>query len=85
MGGQDLTNHDVENRIVMQGNTIGFQTLDKKLLSTHRMLTQIGRDAIEGFYEDNGKVDADSLADLKDYTSSLDMLEDVPMFSEVLH
>ena len=77
--------NDVENRIVMQGNTIGFQTLDKKLLSTHRMLTQIGRDAIQGFYEDNGKVDADSLADLKDYTSSLDMLEDIPMFSEVLH
>ena len=78
--------NDVENKTVMQGNTIGFKTLDKKLLDTHKLLTQIGKEAVFEYYKETGtKINTDSMAELKDYTRSLDMLEDVPLFSEVLH
>ncbi len=78
--------NDVENNCVVNSRATGFRTLDKKLLDTHKMLTEIGKEAIFEYYKETGaKIDADSMKELKDYTSRLDMLEDVPLFSEVLH
>jgi len=76
--------NDVENNQVIQGNTITFQTLDKKLLSTHRMLTNIGEKAITSYFQEHGTIDVKSMSELKEYTRSVDILEDVPLFSEVL-
>ena len=69
----------------MQGNTLGFDTLDKKLVATHNMLKEIGEQAIGKFHATkNVEIGADQFDELKQFTSSLDMLEHVPLFSEVL-
>tara|TARA_R100001129_G_scaffold121640_1_gene84467 strand:- start:833 stop:2446 length:1614 start_codon:yes stop_codon:yes gene_type:complete len=79
------TYNDFENKSVMQGNTLGFDTLDKKLVATHNMLKEIGEQAIGKFHATkNVEIGADQFDELKQFTSSLDMLEHVPLFSEVL-
>ena len=79
------TYNDFENKSVMQGNTLGFDSLDKKLIDTHDMLTKLGQAAISTYHATKGaEIGADQFDELKQFTSGLDMLEDIPMFSEVL-
>jgi hypothetical protein len=69
----------------LKGSTLNFGTLDKRLKSTHTMLMEIGSKAIRGYAAENGEIAEDNLESLKDFTNDMGLLDNVPMFSEVLY
>lgn len=70
-----------------KGNTIGIPTMDKRLKATHDLLLDVGSKAIKDYtkYTETSSIGADALADLKEYTLEADILQEVPLFSEVLY
>ena len=74
--------HNDGNQKVLKGSTLDFNTMDKRLNETHKLLMEIGAKAISG-YGDN--IESEELDGLKSYTEDKEILQDVPLFSEVLY
>ena len=74
--------HNDGNQKVLKGSTLDFNTMDKRLNETHKLLMEIGAKAISG-YGDN--IGSDNLNNLKSYTEDKEILQEVPLFSEVLY
>ena len=69
----------------LKGSTLNFGTLDTRLKKTHTMLMEIGGKAIRGYAAEHGAIAEDNLESLKDFTNDMGLLDNVPMFSEVLY
>ena len=71
----------------LAGSTLNFGTMDKRLKATHDLLLDVGDKAIKDYtkYTETSSIGADALADLKDYTLDAEILQSVPLFSEVLY
>jgi len=71
----------------LAGSTLNFGTMDKRLKATHDLLLDVGDKAIKDYtkYTETSSIGVDALADLKDYTLDAEILQSVPLFSEVLY
>jgi hypothetical protein len=69
----------------LKGSTLNFKTLDKRLGTTHSMLMEIGGKAIQTYFGESGEITEGNLEDMKAHVNDMGLLDDVPMFSEVLY
>ena len=69
----------------LKGSTLNFGTLDRRLKTTHSMLMEIGGKAIKTYFGESGEITEDKLEDMKARVNDMGLLDDVPMFSEVLY
>jgi len=69
----------------LKGSTLNFKTLDKRLGTTHSMLMEIGGKAIQTYFGKSGEITEGNLEDMKAHVNDMGLLDDVPMFSEVLY
>ena len=83
-----ITHKPVYNEAKKQpltGNTLSFRTMDKRLKTTHDLFMNVGSKVVTGYSKEHGSIGHDDLNDLMNFSMETNVLEDVPLFSEVLY
>ena len=69
----------------LKGSTLTFRTMDDRLKKTHDLLMSTATTAVKDYNKEAGSDPISDINDLRDFTASHEILEDVPLFSEVLY